>query len=54
MSLVGIALLLSQIDFFFVRVLADLAVSAFAMEQFLRGKTVAQPGYASVGEPSAS
>ncbi len=48
MSVVGIALLLSQVDFFFVRVLADLVVSAFAMTQFLRDKTIAQPGYTNV------
>ncbi len=49
MSLIGIALLLSQIDFFVVRVLADLTVTSFALTQFLRDKTV-RAGYESVAE----
>ena len=56
MSLIGIALLLSQIDFFIVRVLADLAVTSFALTQFLRDKTVSQgySGGASADEDSST
>eukprot|EP00961_Rhodomonas_salina_P097482 1311026-Rhodomonas_salina.2 len=40
MSVFGIALLLSQIDFFVIRSLADFIVSTFATIKFMEKKTV--------------
>lgn len=40
MSLVGISLLLAQVDLLVVRIVADVLVSTFAMTRFLTDKTV--------------
>eukprot|EP00961_Rhodomonas_salina_P294928 3934970-Rhodomonas_salina.2 len=40
MSVFGIALLLSQVDFFVIRSLADFIVSTFATIKFMEKKTV--------------
>lgn len=40
MSVFGIALLLSQVDFLVIRIIADLSVTAFAMYRFMLHKTV--------------
>ena len=48
MSVVGISLLLSQIDVLFVRIIADMFVSVFAMTRFLRDKRVICKDYRQV------
>lgn len=49
MSLFGIALLLSQIDFLVIRTVADIIVTTFAMYRFMAHKTV-DSGYTRVSE----
>ena len=52
MSLVGLSLLFSQIDLLFVRMLAEVIVSSFALTRFMKGKVVASTGYTSVAARS--
>lgn len=48
MSVFGIALLLSQVDFLVLRIAADLIVTSFAMCQFMRNKQIV--GYHELGK----
>lgn len=52
MSVFGIALLLSQVDFLLLRILADLIVTTFAMYRFMLHKRVA--GYNEIVERAAT